>query len=71
MMPTQYARTSRPAQSSHSGSERRWLLVAVTGGDGSFRVERPIGKAVVAFDPDNYEEVWIGLDREAEVVFRF
>ena len=47
------------------------MEVAVTGGDGSFRVERPIGKAVVAFDPDNYEEVWIGLVREVEVVFRF
>jgi hypothetical protein len=45
--------------------------VAVTGGDGSFRVERPIGKAVVASDPDNYEEVWIGLDQQVEVVFRF
>ena len=68
-MPTQDARTSRPARSSHSGSERRWLLVAVTGGDGSFRVERPIGKVVVAFDPDHYEEVWIGLDQEDEDVF--
>jgi hypothetical protein len=69
MMPTRYAWTSRPAGSSHSSSERRWLLVAVTGRDGSFRVECPIGKAVVAFDPKHYEEVWIGLDQEAEVVF--
>src|SRR5262249_41748499 len=45
--------------------------VAVTGRDGSFRVERPIGKAVIAFDPDNYAEVWIGLDQEVEVVFQF
>jgi hypothetical protein len=71
MMPTQDARTSRPARSSHSGSEHRWLLVAVTGGDGSFRVERPVGKAVVAFDPEHCEEVWISPDQEAEVVFQF
>ena len=32
-------------------------------------MERPIGKAVVAFDPQHYEEVWIGLNREVEVVF--
>ena len=47
------------------------MEVAVTGRDGSFRVERPIGKAVVAFDPEHFEEVWIGLDQEVEVVFRF
>lgn len=45
--------------------------MAVTGRDGSFRVERPIGRSVVAFGPERYEEVWLGPDQEVEVVFEF
>jgi hypothetical protein len=32
-------------------------------------MDLPIGKAVVALDPDHYEKVWIGLDQESEVAF--
>jgi hypothetical protein len=43
--------------------------MGVTGRDGTFRIELPIGKAVVALSRHAYEEVWIGLDQETEVLF--
>ena len=44
--------------------------MGVTGCDGSFRAEVPIGRVVVAVSPSNYEVEWLGLDQEVEVVLR-
>ena len=40
----------------------------VTGADGQCEVEFPIGKAVVATGPKNFEVAWVALDRETDVV---